>query len=255
MAEEQKKCTKCGLNKSLDEFYKNIQYKGGIVSACKGCYAIGRKSWYLRNRLRAVECAKQWSIQHKDKRREITRKWKADHPERTKELNKKSYAKNIEKERIRSREKQKKNPEKERERQRRWKAANPDKQKAIQDRANARTRSTPKGRLNDAVSTGVGLSLRGVASHKNGYKWETLVGYTVGQLMKHLEKQFRSGISWENYGKEWHVDHIIPIVAFNFETPFDLDFRRCWALKNWSKNGKIDKPFQPSLLLQEVVNG
>lgn len=32
-----KKCTKCGLEKSLDEFYRNKNYKGGIMPKCKPC--------------------------------------------------------------------------------------------------------------------------------------------------------------------------------------------------------------------------
>jgi hypothetical protein len=62
-------------------------------------------------------------------------------------------------------------------------------------------------------------------------------------------------IYWKNYG-EWHVDHKIPQSAFNFETPEDIDFKKCWALKNiqpmWAKeniikSNRINKPFQPSL--------
>jgi hypothetical protein len=50
-----------------------------------------------------------------------------------------------------------------------------------------------------------------------------------------------------------------PITAFNFNTPEDIDFKRCWALSNlqplWardnlSKQNKLIKPFQPSLLLR-----
>jgi hypothetical protein len=69
-------------------------------------------------------------------------------------------------------------------------------------------------------------------------------------------------MSWENYGK-WHIDHRIPIDAFNFTCPEDIDFTQCWALRNlrplWAvdnikKSNKLEKPFQPSLLLR-VSNG
>ena len=60
---------------------------------------------------------------------------------------------------------------------------------------------------------------------------ELLVDYTVTVLKAHLEKQFTEGMTWENHGA-WHIDHIIPICAFNYESPGDLDFKRCWALGN-----------------------
>jgi hypothetical protein len=107
-------------------------------------------------------------------------------------------------------------------------------------------------KLRSSISSSIKDSLKG---KKNGRRWETLVGYTLKNLMKHLEKQFVSGMNWENYGK-WHVDHIIPQSVFGYVDINDLDFGRCWALTNlrpmwWrdnvSKRDKIIKPFQPSL--------
>lgn len=83
------------------------------------------------------------------------------------------------------------------------------------------------------------------------------IGYSIEALKRHLEKQFLPGMTWENYGK-WHIDHIIPKAAFNIESVNDIDFKRCWALKNlrplWahdncSKRDTLEKPFQPSLTI------
>jgi len=77
-----------------------------------------------------------------------------------------------------------------------------------------------------------------LAKGKNGSKWEIFVGYTVDDLKRHLEKQFQPSMTWDNYGK-WHIDHIIPISAFSFTRPEDIDFKQCWALENlqplWAK--------------------
>jgi hypothetical protein len=105
------------------------------------------------------------------------------------------------------------------------------------------------------MSAGIGKSLTSGA--KNRQHWETLVDYTAEDLKIHLEKQFKDGMSWDNR-TEWHIDHIIPKSAFNYETPNDIDFKKCWALSNlqplWKldnlrKSDRIVKPHQPSLLL------
>ena len=41
-----------------------------------------------------------------------------------------------------------------------------------------------------------------------------LVGCSPAELKSHLEKQFRSGMAWDNYG-QWHIDHIKPCAAFD----------------------------------------
>lgn len=91
---------------------------------------------------------------------------------------------------------------------------------------------------------------------KNGRKWQKLVGYSIDDLRRHLEKQFKKDMSWDRFlAGEIHIDHIIPISVFNFEKPEDEDFKKCWALKNlqplWSKDNitksnKLKKHFQPS---------
>src|SRR3546814_14803337 len=71
------------------------------------------------------------------------------------------------------------------------------------------------------MSAGVKSSL---GDGKNGRSWETLVGYTVADLMAHLERQFLPGMSWDNRG-EWHIDHIRPLCSFEFTSPDDPQFR------------------------------
>lgn len=66
---------------------------------------------------------------------------------------------------------------------------------------------------------------------KEGYSWESTVGYTVNELKQHLEKHFQEGMSWDNYGK-WHIDHIIPVSFFQFKSSNDVEFKMCWRLEN-----------------------
>jgi hypothetical protein len=42
-----------------------------------------------------------------------------------------------------------------------------------------------------------------------------LVGCTTAELVKHIECQFSHGMTWQNYGTVWHIDHIRPLASFN----------------------------------------
>ena len=207
-------------------------------------------------------------------------KERTENPERLAERRKKYRMENIEeereRERIRSKERyaenteqyrayfkawREKNSEKERLRgrlkYRRLMEESPERVREAGRRRDARRRLTARGRIENALSAGIHRLLkRGI---KAGRSWESLVGYTADELMRHLEKQFLPGMDWTNYGRGgWHIDHIIPRSAFNYETTDDIDFKRCWALENlqplWeidniSKGAKLSAPFQPSLAL------
>ena len=92
--------------------------------------------------------------------------------------------------------------------------------------------------------------------NKNGRSWEKIVGYTRKDLVRKLKATIPKGYIWQDFmdGK-LHIDHKIPIAAFNFKTTNDVDFGKCWALKNLQllpakknlqKSAKLDRPFQPS---------
>jgi|GEM_PF-5967329 len=40
-----------------------------------------------------------------------------------------------------------------------------------------------------------------------------LVGCSIEDLRFHLQKNFKEGMSWDNYG-DWHIDHEIPCANF-----------------------------------------
>lgn len=88
----------------------------------------------------------------------------------------------------------------------------------------------PKYRLGVRTRTAVWQMLKERNINKSN-KTFALLGYTIEELMIHLEKQFTQGMTWDNYG-EWHVDHIKPMSSFNFETTEDREFKLCWCLDN-----------------------
>jgi len=84
-------------------------------------------------------------------------------------------------------------------------------------------------KINVSMSTGIYKSIK---ENKDYSHWEDLVGYTVENLMKHLESKFKPGMTWENYGSYWHIDHIKPKSWFQYNSSKDPAFRDCWMLEN-----------------------
>lgn len=124
----------------------------------------------------------------------------------------------------------------------------------IFSRTKKRWRTDDKYRLRNLMSCQVRLRLKG---GKGGHNWEKLVGYKAEELIPHLKRTIPSGYTWRDFidGK-LHIDHKTPVAAFNFSSPEDVDFKRCFAIKNLQllpakvNNGKRDRlsqPFQPSL--------
>lgn len=78
------------------------------------------------------------------------------------------------------------------------------------------------------------------------------VGYTMRELIVHLERQFLRGMSWENYGSAWHIDHIIPLASFSFTSQDDPDLKVAWGLPNlrplWAEDNLAKRDRVESLL-------
>lgn len=75
------------------------------------------------------------------------------------------------------------------------------------------------------------LTHKALKSGKAGRSWRSLVEYTLDELMRHIERQFLPGMSWDNRG-DWHIDHIRPSASFDFDSAEHQDFKACWALSN-----------------------
>ena len=76
-----------------------------------------------------------------------------------------------------------------------------------------------------------------------------LVGCSNEYLKGHLTNQFTKGMTWDNYGSYWHVDHIIPVSSFDHTRKDQV--KQCWhfsnlqplgAEENMMKSNNITKP-------------
>lgn len=203
-----RQCRGCGLTKalSLDEFPKKD----------------GRFSWRCRVCQREKDREK---YKASSKKLEYVKRWRGSNPEKTRKSSLDYYYRNREKciASVRA-----------------WSEKNPQKRKKYYAELHGRRQSSdPMYRLKRAVRAYLRIC---VLSGKVGKRTESLLGYSISELKDHLERQFVGGMNWSNYG-EWHIDHIVPIAEFKFDSPEDEEFKRCWSLPNlrplWGRDNII----------------
>lgn len=283
-------CTKCEIRRNWKKFDEQKKGRFGINSQCKICLKnyrylnrkninIRSKAHYEANKERKLLLCKINKKVNKEKIKEQKKEYYLKNKERILKRCNEYVKNNIEKVKACGKIYRDKNKEKISEYSKIYAKNNRKKVKTRADnyykthkkeraeyrKSNQKRQNTwakdkrkkdPKFKLRCYMSRSIACALKN--NNKGGKSWLELVPYTLNQLKKHLEKQFIKGMSWENYGPVWHLDHKIPLSVFNFTKPEHDDFQRCWALKNLQpllaednlkKNAKLEKPFQPSLLL------
>lgn len=150
----------------------------------------------------------------------------------------------------------------------RWAAENPEKVKAKSARAYernrerirmlarvgrqakreerlARYRDDPHYRMTILMRTRIGkLIKRGDKSAST----KVLLGCDRETFITHIEKQFKPGMTWDNWSMHgWHVDHIRPLISFDLTVPEQqkaafhyTNLQPLWAVENMIKGGKYE---------------
>ena len=95
-------------------------------------------------------------------------------------------------------------------------------------RYNERYRAEPHFRISVSLRKRLTLALKARGTRKAARLVE-LIGCTIPELAAHLEKQFHSGMTWENYGK-WHIDHVRPCASFDLTDAHEQ--KRCFHFSN-----------------------
>jgi len=188
-----------------------------------------------KNKICSQKCKRK---RYKRYQKQYQKQWHSDHPEHSKQY----YQNNSDKIKSRSKQYQQDNKELILE--------------YIKKYQNNRNKTDLKYKLTKTMGARIYRSLKG---NKNGRGWESLVGYTMNDLIKRLKKTMPEGYTWQDYlDAKLHIDHIIPVSVFNFTKPEHIDFKRCWALgnlqllpaeENRKKYNKLDRLFQPTLKL------
>jgi hypothetical protein len=202
---ETKICKKCGEKKELCEFDKDKKSK--LDSRCKTC----RREYF-----------NQYNKKNREKNRERHRKY---------------YWDNHQKELIRTNKKHEKNKEKE-------KQYRKDNRVKINEREKNRYNNDIIFKLRTNLRNRLKLFLKTKKINKNNSTIEFL-GAEPDVIKNHLEKQFKDGMSWDNFGHNgWHIDHIIPLSSAKteeevYKLSHYTNLQPLWANENYKKSNKV----------------
>ena len=90
----------------------------------------------------------------------------------------------------------------------------------------------------------INMALRYFVNEGKRFDTLTYTGCSIDFLVKHIEKQFKNGMNWENRNK-WHIDHIKPCAKFDLtDTKQQLEcfhytnLQPLWAVENIKKGAR-----------------
>ena len=236
-----KQCNTCNQSLELICFTKNKRCKDGLDNRCR-------------------ECTKTYREQFKEQQLESCRKWREKNPNYAKEY----LEKNGEKRKEYEQKYYEKNKQKYLENQQQWRKDNPERYRnsrkkyieSNKDQVNQYHREWKSKKRNNDVH----YKLKENMSRRIRYELNTLLKGTKTKrtceylqcdlefLKLYLESKFEYGMSWQNYGKIWHIDHIVPCTTWKLPNTFDTfccwnyrNLQPLWAFENHSKKDKFQE--------------
>jgi len=191
---------------------------------------LSYKEYYQKNRLKILLKVKEYRLNNQEKIKLSNKKYNLNNKEKINENKKEYYLKNIDKIKKYHKKYVSLNKNKINKYKNEWKLKN--------------WRENEEFRLKENLRHRIYMALKGTVKSKRTID---LLGTSIDNLWIHLEKTFKSGMTKDNYGKIWQVDHKIPCVAFDLTKPEEqvkcFNFTNLQALfvkENLSKGAKLE---------------
>jgi len=251
-----KKCSKCQLDLSVDNFCKDKRKLDGLFIWCNSC----RKEHYnlTKDKIKIYRGNNKDIISNKKK--EYYKKRKDYFLKKSKDYYKNNSAIISEKSKIYREINKVLIKEKKKE----WAVSesgklshaksvakyaqnNKDKVRKSQIKSKEKRLSTdPIFKFKEYFSNTFRSYLKKNSLKKNKTNSFVILGYSLLDLKKDIESKFESWMTWNNQGKynpntwddnntntwKWQLDHIIPHSNFSYSSFNDEEFKKCWALNN-----------------------
>jgi DNA mismatch repair ATPase MutL len=235
-----KTCTKCKIEKPLNEFHNKKSSKDGKNSRCKKCRNESNREYskFNSNKIKKKreenkeyysEYSKRYYENNKEKIKKKSKKWQSENKEHRKEYLRKYSEEN--RESLREKKRDYVNKDKDR-----W-------------REYYRERKARKMKEDPLFNLEVSLRKRTHVAFKRtewvkGSSNESMLGCTFEEAKEHIESKFTEGMSWDNHTVDgWHIDHIVPLCSATTQEELEelchyTNLQPLWAFDNLSKGGR-----------------
>lgn len=204
-------CTKCNVEKELTEFYweKKRQRYLTVCNPCKNEYM---SKYYKENTEAHSASCKKWVENNKEKHKQLVKDNRPKYKEYDIQYSKLYQEKN--KELIKLKQKE-------------WRLNNPDyyKERRTKERTKLnkyhsqynkeKRKKDLNFRLKSCICSNINFNIKKYKKCKTNSSIKYL-GCSVREYILYLENKFLQGMTWENYGIIWEIDHIKPISKFDF---------------------------------------
>jgi hypothetical protein len=190
-----KVCSKCFVEKPLEEYYAEKKSKFGVRGDCKCCNAIYRAG---KNREETAAKKSIYYAEHKEERATKAAIYYAEHKEEIDTRNAIYRAEH--KEEINA------------------KAATPEVRAIVNARQKERNATDPLYKLSRNTRSLIKQSIKRGGFKKNT-KTADILGCTFEEFQIHIENRFTEGMTWKNQG-DWHIDHFFPVSWASNEEQF-----------------------------------
>lgn len=121
-----------------------------------------------------------------------------------------------------------------------WKRGNPGKVRKHYRERERRRRQNPEYHVKQSLRHRLYIALKGLSKSARTFE---LLDMALPEFRIYLQGQFQPGMTWENYGPVWHLDHVRPCASFDLR---DLaQQRECF---NWSN-------YQPLFAKENLQKG
>lgn len=100
------------------------------------------------------------------------------------------------------------------------------------------TRQRRRSNENIRIKDNLNRSLRRLVNGANVPSLLPLLQCDHTFFKYHIESQFKENMNWNNYGSEWHIDHIVPCAKFDLTRAEER--LKCYHFSNLKPLSKIE---------------